>query len=291
MANEKEIDHRAVEQDYNGGMKYKDLAEKYGVSINTVKSWKTRYRWQRKGEKKCAHKDEESVHTKKRVQKEEIPRKKPKSPKQVEALGMTNQQRLFADEYLIDLNATQAAIRAGYSPRTAQQQSSDLLSKPLIRDYIDQILAEQSRRTGITIERILREYARIALLNPSKVIDTATAAIRNDATEDDLAAIQSIKVKATQSDKGDSIEREVKFASKQAALERLEKYFGRTLQEAQDNSLDTEHLRIERERLDLEKQKAKSGMDETDAQKINEQIESLADLINNPVPNRKIEED
>lgn len=51
-------------QDYLKGMKYKEIAEKYGVTINTVKSWKTRYKWS-KDSKKCAHKNRKGVHTKK----------------------------------------------------------------------------------------------------------------------------------------------------------------------------------------------------------------------------------
>ncbi|EIJ79126.1 yqaS, phage-related terminase small subunit [Bacillus methanolicus PB1] len=58
MADQKELAY----QDYLKGMKYKDIAEKYGVTINTVKSWKTRYKWSRDG----VHTKEKSVHTKKR---------------------------------------------------------------------------------------------------------------------------------------------------------------------------------------------------------------------------------
>ncbi|WWL93636.1 sigma factor-like helix-turn-helix DNA-binding protein [Pediococcus acidilactici] len=52
-----------AEKDYLSGMKYKDIAEKYDVSINTVKSWKNRHGWQR-GSKKCASPLEKRVHTK-----------------------------------------------------------------------------------------------------------------------------------------------------------------------------------------------------------------------------------
>lgn len=58
MADQKELAY----QDYLNGMKYKDIAEKYGVTINTVKSWKTRYKWSRDG----VHTKAESVHTKKK---------------------------------------------------------------------------------------------------------------------------------------------------------------------------------------------------------------------------------
>ena len=54
---------------------------------------------------------------------------------------MTKKQKRFVEEYLIDLNATQAAIRAGYSPDTAQQMGSENLSKPVIKNAIDKAIA------------------------------------------------------------------------------------------------------------------------------------------------------
>ena len=59
------------------------------------------------------------------------------------ATKMTTKQKLFCDEYLIDLNATQAAIRAGYSEKTAGAMGAENLKKPYIREYIDQRLAEK----------------------------------------------------------------------------------------------------------------------------------------------------
>lgn len=56
---------------------------------------------------------------------------------------MTEKQRRFCDEYLIDLNATQAAIRAGYSTRTAQQMGAENLSKPVVKEYIAARMAEK----------------------------------------------------------------------------------------------------------------------------------------------------
>lgn len=61
---------------------------------------------------------------------------------------MTDKQKRFIEEYLIDLNATQAAIRAGYSPDTAQQQSYELMTKPEIAKAVKSAMAERSRRTG-----------------------------------------------------------------------------------------------------------------------------------------------
>ena len=66
---------------------------------------------------------------------------------------MTAKQERFVEEYLIDLNATQAAIRAGYKVDNAQQVGSENLSKLVVREAIDKALAERSRRTGINQDR------------------------------------------------------------------------------------------------------------------------------------------
>ena len=63
---------------------------------------------------------------------------------------MTDKQARFCEEYMIDLNATQAAIRAGYSPKTANEQAARLLANVSIQNRIAQLQAEQSRRTGVS---------------------------------------------------------------------------------------------------------------------------------------------
>ena len=56
---------------------------------------------------------------------------------------MTAKQKLFCDEYIISLNATQAAIKAGYSEKTAKQIGTENLSKPIIQEYIEKRMAEK----------------------------------------------------------------------------------------------------------------------------------------------------
>jgi phage terminase small subunit len=138
---------------------------------------------------------------------------------------LTPKQQKFVDEYLIDLNATQAAIRAGYSPKSAGTNADKLLKNTKIRAYIEARMAEHSRRTGVTQERIIRELARIAFLDPTQLIDMDTAELLTDAAADDRAAIASVKVK-TMSGETEMIEREVRFADKIKALELLGKRFG-----------------------------------------------------------------
>lgn len=70
--------------------------------------------------------------------------------------GMTPRQQRFCDEYLIDLNATQAAIRAGYSEKTARVQASENLTKPYIKQYIAERMAEKEEALIAKQDEILR---------------------------------------------------------------------------------------------------------------------------------------
>lgn len=139
---------------------------------------------------------------------------------------LTPKQQRFANEYLIDLNATQAAIRAGYSPKWAGTNADKLLKNTKIRAYIDERMAEHSRRTGVTQERIIRELARIAFLDPTKLVNMDTVELLDDATEDDRAAITAVKIKTIPTQEGTGVEREIRFADKIKALELLGKRFG-----------------------------------------------------------------
>ena len=135
---------------------------------------------------------------------------------------MTKKQKRFVEEYLIDLNATQAAIRAGYSPETAGAIGAENLKKPEIKSRIDKAMAERSRRTGVSADRVIQELARIGFAKLTDVVNPETAEIRKDASEDDLACIQSVKIKPGEF----GTEREVKMYDKRAALVDLGKHRG-----------------------------------------------------------------
>lgn len=139
---------------------------------------------------------------------------------------MTGKQERFVEEYLIDLNATQAAIRAGYSPKTANEQGARLLAKVSVQAAISKAQAERSRRTGINQDRVIRELAKVAFLNPVDVIDMDEATIQGQANRDDTACIASVKVKTIPTDDGPITEREVKTYDKLKALELLGKHLG-----------------------------------------------------------------
>ena len=139
---------------------------------------------------------------------------------------MTERQKRFIAEYLIDLNATQAAIRAGYSVKTAGSIGDENLKKPEINSAIAKEMAKRSKRTGVNQDRVVLELAKIAFVNASDVIDADTATVRDNATADDTAAIQSIKVKVFPTKDGEGVEREIKLGDKLKALELLGKHLG-----------------------------------------------------------------
>ena len=139
---------------------------------------------------------------------------------------MTKKQKRFVEEYLIDLNATQAAIRAGYSPDSAGDIGCENLKKPDIRACIDKAMAERSRRIGVNQDRVIEELAKLAFVNPANVINFDEATVKLGASDDDLAYIQSVKVKTVSGEKSDTTEREVRLCDKKAALELLGKHLG-----------------------------------------------------------------
>ena len=136
---------------------------------------------------------------------------------------LTAKQQRFVEEYLIDLNATQAYIRAGYKNYdSAGVEANKTLNIPKIRQAVDEAMAEKSRRTGINQDRVLTELAKMAFVNISNAVDLETGEIKPDATEEDLACIQSIKIKPTEF----GVEREIKFYDKKGSLEQLGRHLG-----------------------------------------------------------------
>lgn len=75
---------------------------------------------------------------------------------------MTPKQQAFVSEYLIDLNATQAAIRAGYSPKTAEQLGYQLLQHPSVRAAVDEALEKRRVRTEVTQDEVVGGLKTIA---------------------------------------------------------------------------------------------------------------------------------
>lgn len=84
---------------------------------------------------------------------------------------MTPKQERFVQEYLIDLNATQAATRAGYSKRTANEQGARLLANVSVRSAIEAAQRDRGERVKATADDVLREIQRLAMFDPAQLTD------------------------------------------------------------------------------------------------------------------------
>jgi phage terminase small subunit len=137
-------------------------------------------------------------------------------------------QKRFVEEYLVDLNATQAAIRAGYSPKTAEAQCSRLLSHVKVQRAIEARMAERSKRTEVTADRVLLEIARLGFSDLRRLFDEDGRLKRPDEWDDDTAAsIASIEIVSRSL--GDGVVeyvRKIKLWDKGKALDQLRKHLG-----------------------------------------------------------------
>ncbi len=125
-------------------------------------------------------------------------------------MPLSARKAAFVDQYLVDLNATAAAIRAGYAPKNANQAGYRLLQEPAVAAAIAVAQAERSRRTHVSADRVIRELARIAfsdvrktvtwgpgglVLRPSAEIDDDVAAAVSEVSESTQGRVRTLKVK------------------------------------------------------------------------------------------------
>lgn len=147
---------------------------------------------------------------------------------------LTPKQARFVDEYLVDLNATQAATRAGYSAKTAQPASSRLLSNVMVKQEIEKRQAKLSEKAMVTAERVVMELAKIGFANMQ---DYMRAGPQGDPyldfsalTRDQAAALSEVTVEDFKDGRGEDARdvRRVKFKlhDKRAALVDLGKHLG-----------------------------------------------------------------
>lgn len=145
---------------------------------------------------------------------------------------LTDKQKRFCEEYLVDMNGTQAAIRTGYSKKTARVQSAQMLSISKVQEYLQQLRAEQQERVRVDADRVLQELSAIAFSNITDVvnIDRLDITFRDDIIPEAQAAIQVMNMtKGSQgSNQGShSTERiQIKMHGKLGALKELGNHLG-----------------------------------------------------------------
>lgn len=153
-------------------------------------------------------------------------------------MALTPKQSRFVEEYLVDLNATQAAIRAGYSPHTADVIGHENLGKPEIAMALAERRRLLSERTDVNAERVIRELARVAFGRLDEVAPWDEQGPRliasSELPEHARALVASIRVKRERPLRGSGenavpweVETiEVKPWDKLGALEKLGKHLG-----------------------------------------------------------------
>ncbi|QEL18730.1 terminase small subunit [Limnoglobus roseus] len=145
---------------------------------------------------------------------------------------LTPKQQRFIEEYLIDLNATQAAIRAGYSEKTAKAIGHENLTKPDIQAALTEARQRITERTEITQDRVLKEYSRLAFLDIRKAFDEeGRLKPIHDLDDDTAAAICGVEAEDLYEGRGESREHvgrlhKIKLSDKRGALDSIARHLG-----------------------------------------------------------------
>lgn len=151
---------------------------------------------------------------------------------------LTDKQKKFVEEYLVDLNATQAAIRAGYSKKTADKTAAKLVVKSCIKNAISEEIAKRSKRTEITQDRVLKELAKIGFADIKDYLQYRTEKTQiatNDEGEPIIGYREIIDIKTSEEVDGTIINEvsiskdgtfKFKLYDKLSALEKMGKHLG-----------------------------------------------------------------
>jgi len=145
------------------------------------------------------------------------------------AYGLTERQEAFIKHYLLSRNATQAAIDAGYSPRTAFVQGSRLLTHVKVQQRIQQVVVKTTGNTEASVQRVVDEWRRIAFLDPAEFFDSnGNIKPIHEISEDARRAIGGLDVDATK----DTVLKKLRTVSKIQGLEQLARHLGMFPKEA-----------------------------------------------------------
>lgn len=142
-------------------------------------------------------------------------------------MALPAMQSVFVDEYLKDLNGSQAYIRAGYKARgnSAEVNASRLLRNAKVQAAIAERMKAREQRTEITQDRVLKEFARLAFFDPRKLLnDDGTPKPINELDDDTAAAISGLDIEEANENRG--VVRKYKIADKKGALDSVARHLG-----------------------------------------------------------------
>ncbi len=269
--------YEKAEQDYMDGMKYKDIAEKYGTTINTVKSWKKRYAWSR-GE--GAHKEEKVCTQKSKG----APKKEAPIDDGTKATlqndDLTPEQQMFCIYYSRTFNAAQSYQKAyGCSYESAIANGSRLLTNDKVRAEIERLKEIKRQQIVAGADDIVELQMRIAFADIGNYVSFGQKEV-TDIETDETYMISVVDLKESKNTDTQLIQEvkrgkdgvSVKLADKQKAIDWLSKYF---LVHPDDKY-----------KAEFDKKRAEVK-DDTGAQ-ILQNMQTIADILQHPVENRSI---
>ena len=159
--------------------------------------------------------------------------------------NLTDKQLMFCHEYLKDFNATQAAIRAGYSKKTARQVGSENLSKPNIQDFLNELKHEIHERNEVTIDEVLQELANMMRFDPIdfygddgniRPLQELPPLARRCLTAIDIHSIEDMNTAITTKIS------KFKYVDKLAVIEKFMRYFGAYEKDNSQKAQATVHI-------------------------------------------------
>lgn len=260
--------YEKAEQDYMAGMKYKDIAEKYGTTINTVKSWKKRYEWSR-GE--GAHKTEKVCTQKRKGAPKTTAPIDDGTKETLQNDDLTPEQQMFCIYYSRTFNAAQSYQKAyGCGYESAIANGSRLLTNDKVRAEIERLKEIKRQQIVAGADDIVELQMRIAFADAGNYATFGNNGINwvHIANSDtvDTQIIQEIKEGQT----GVSI----KLADKQKAIDWLTKYF----------------LLHPDDKYKAEFDKKRAEVEDDASERILANMQTIADILQHPVANRSIDD-
>lgn len=265
MAADKGIDKNEVKKDYLEGMKYKDIASKYGVALDTVKAWVKRYGWSKerctqKNKKKCTQNKNKGTPNKKGAKEEK--KAIAEDVKQVLANeDLTDKQKLFCLYYVKCFNATKAYLKAYQGTyNTANVEGWKLLVNPRVKAEIESLKQNKLNRAFLSEDDILQKYIDIAFADMTEFIEFGKKPVKvcyeDGSTEEveksyidfknDFEVDGSIISEVSKGKDGVK----VKLLDKMKALDVLREMYEMNPEFLHRKNIDLEKIKLEKERLE-----------------------------------------
>lgn len=267
--------YEQAELDYMSGMKYKEIAEKYETSINTIKSWKQRYNWSREkrnsrnAEKECAHKNKKVCTQKIKGAAVADDRENRQQAEEAKKSALDERKKLFCLFYSQTFNAAQSYQKAyDCSQNTSRAHGYELLQNVDIKNEINR-LTELKRQQLIAKESDFVELQmRIAFADAGDYYEIKeNKIVLKDSERTDTQLIREAKALK---DGGASI----KLYDKQKAIDWLTKYF----------------LLHPDDKYKAEFDKKRAEVSDNSAEQILANMQTITEILQNPVKNRKLDD-